>query len=54
MDFVYVKIIEFSIKFVDMFMVYLHTKFHTPSSSGSLVIAFRPKAKHEFYAAAIL
>jgi len=31
-----------------MAMTYLHTKFHIPSPSGSLVITTKPKRKHGF------
>jgi hypothetical protein len=37
-----------------MFVIYEHIKSHMPSSSGSLVIAIKPKAKCGYSAAAIL
>jgi len=39
---------------VYMFTIYLHTKFHMPSSKGSLVTAFKLKTKYRFQAANIL
>jgi hypothetical protein len=41
-------IILVHMKFVYMFMVCLITKFHVSSSSGSLVIAIKPKTKYRF------
>jgi hypothetical protein len=35
-------------------MTYLRTKFHTPSSSDSLVVAIKPKAKENVRTAAML
>jgi hypothetical protein len=37
-----------------MCIIYLHTKFHMSNSSGSLVIAIKPKTKHIFDATFIL
>jgi hypothetical protein len=36
----------FNTEFLDMFMVYLHTRFHMPKSNDLLAIAIRPKAKY--------
>jgi hypothetical protein len=44
----------FHTKFVDVVMIYCHTKFHMPNSYGSLVIAIKPKTKYRFHAAAML
>jgi len=35
-------------------MICFHTKFHMPSSDGSLVIAIKPKTKFRLRAAAML
>jgi hypothetical protein len=37
-----------------MFMIYRRTKFHLPSSSGSLIIAVKIKPKDNFRTAAML
>jgi hypothetical protein len=37
--------IEIYIKCVRIFKIYLHTKFHMPSSNNSFVIAIKPKAE---------
>jgi hypothetical protein len=39
---------------VGIYMFYLCTKFHRPSSNGSLVTAIKPKDKYRFQTAAIL
>jgi hypothetical protein len=39
---------------VDMYMIYLHTRFHMPNSIVSLVIVIKPKAKCRLHAASIL
>jgi hypothetical protein len=44
----------FHIEFVDIFMTYLHTKFHRPSSSGILFITNIPRGKYWFLVALIL
>jgi len=31
-----------------MFITYLHTKFHKPSSNDSIIITIKPKAKCKF------
>jgi len=33
---------------VYMFTIYLHTKFHMPSSNGSLLTVFKLKTKYRF------
>jgi hypothetical protein len=40
--------------FVDIFMIYLHTRLHTLSSNTSLVITINQKVKHRFHAAMML
>jgi hypothetical protein len=35
-------------KYLGTYMIYLHTKFHTPSSIRSLDIVIKPKAKEKF------
>jgi hypothetical protein len=35
-------------------MIYLHTKFHIPNSSGPLVTAIKLKAEHKFRVYAML
>jgi len=35
-------------------MMYLHTRFHMPSSSGSLVITIRPKPEYRLHVTAML
>jgi hypothetical protein len=35
-------------------MIHLHTKFHVPNSSGSSIIAMKPKDKEDFRAVAML
>jgi len=47
-------LILFCTEFVDMSIIYLHTRFHLPISNDLLLIAIKPKAKCSFYAAAIL
>jgi uncharacterized membrane protein YobD (UPF0266 family) len=42
------------IKFVGIFMTYLHTQFHMSSSNGSLVISIKLTDKDRLNAAAIL
>jgi hypothetical protein len=44
----------FNIEFIGMFMIYLHTKFHKSSSSGSLVITIKPKVEYGFHEAAMM
>lgn len=41
-------------KFVDMLMIGLLITLHMPSSSGSFIIAIKPKPKDRLHAAAIL
>jgi hypothetical protein len=41
----------FHIEFLDIYMVYLHTKFHTINSITSLAITIKPKSKHKYHAA---
>lgn len=41
-------------EFVDMYMICLHTTLHMPSSSGSFIIAIKPKPKDGLHATAIL
>ena len=36
---------------VDMFTIYLHSKFHMSSSNGSSITAFKFKTKYKFQAA---
>jgi hypothetical protein len=40
-------------EFLNMFMNRLRTKFHMPSSNGSLAVAIKPKTKHRVHAAAM-
>jgi hypothetical protein len=42
----------YHIQCLSTFMVYLRAKFHMPSSSNSLVIVIKPKAKENFCTAA--
>jgi hypothetical protein len=42
------------IEYVNMFVVYLHTKFHIPSSSCSLIIAIKLKAEENFHIAVMV
>jgi hypothetical protein len=44
----------FDIEFLCRFMIYLHAKFHMPSSSGSLAITIKPKVKCTFCTAVML
>jgi len=44
----------FNTQWRDMFMIYLHTKFHIPLSDVLLVIAVVPKVEEKFPSAAIL
>jgi hypothetical protein len=44
----------FHTEFVGMFAIYAHTKFHMSSSSGTWVIAIKPKANYRFRAVAML
>jgi hypothetical protein len=44
----------FHIKFINIFMIYFHTKFHMPSFNGSSVITMKLKAKYRFCSAAML
>jgi hypothetical protein len=37
-----------------VFMIYLHTELHMPSTSGSLVIVMKHKSKNSFRMSAIL
>jgi hypothetical protein len=47
---IFYSYIIFHTRFVDMVVICLHTKFHMPSSNGSLVIATKPKTKYTFHA----
>jgi hypothetical protein len=44
----------FNTKFVCMYMIYLHTKFHVSNSNGSSGTAIKLEAKYRFHAATTL
>jgi hypothetical protein len=41
-------------EFAQVFLIYLHSKFHMPHSNDPLVIAIKTEAKYRFHAAAML
>jgi len=44
----------FHVEYVNVFVIFLHTKFHVPSASCSLVIPIKLKTKYRFCMTAML